>query len=111
MVLSNHAITRPVQVNLCYFIYIYTVRDPKEKKKGEARCVVALSSPHHSLWNNVRIVIWSWQRAETFYAAKRQKQNEDQYVFFFLFLSQGKSFLTFGGVPCRTITQNGTGPH
>lgn len=44
---------------------------------------------------------------KTLYAVKRREQDGDRCGF----CHEAKSFLTFGRVPCRTITPNGTGAH
>lgn len=57
--------------------------------------------PNHSLRNNVRIVIRS---LATRWNILRRRETGAEWRSI-RFLSPGKSFLTFGGVPRRTITQ------
>lgn len=84
--------------------YFLTILHKNREETGLSGSSVSNLTPK----NNVRNVIsGGWRRDETLYAAKRQEQDGDQYGF----CHEAKSFLTFGGVPCRTITPNGIGSH
>lgn len=78
------------------------------KKREEADIVRLVCFQSRTKEQREKCHFWRLLRCdETVFAANRQEQDGDQYGF----CHEAKSFLTFGGVPCRTITPNGIGSH